>query len=201
MSSLAVRRYYNTELNDCINEIEKKNNVKVKACVVGGYRELEVQRGKCQARSFAVVSLAASALLIYSSVILAYGSGKAYSEFENEGGLSNGGSSVGGHSAEWWPKALESAATVGLSFYVLYYKGKFHNMARLCKEKISQISQDTPEKKELIEGLVDYSREKTEELRLKFPIVGDSELTILPLQNEEGAADVGVVIDSALEDN
>jgi len=181
MSSLAVRRFGNSELNHHIDQIEKEV---FKSAVVIGYKKLEEQRGKCRARALAISSAIFSGWCIFSSVLSAYSTGKAYDEFVGEGGFSNGGGSIGGHTAEWWPRIFGSIFTSVSWIYLLHNKGKFHNMARLCKEKILQIEQTSPDERETILGIVDYSVVETERYRGNIPFFGDDKFILLPQQDD-----------------
>lgn len=183
--SLAVRRYNNQTLNELVEEIEEKQRIGIRSAVYKGYGALEEQRGKMAARSLVISSVAFSAWCIFSSVLSAYGAKKAYDEFEEEGGFSDGGGSIGGHTAEWWPRVFGSIITSLSWIYFLNNKGMFHHTANLYDRKISEIEEfDDDEKVDTVEGLIDSGIQATEEYRGKIPIFGDEKYVFLPKHDQ-----------------
>lgn len=188
--SLEVRRFENHEINTCLNEIEDKSKIGIKSAVGIGYGKLEEQRGKCLSRVVAVSSVVFSGWCLFSASLSGFGTVKAYDEFGDDGGFSDGGGSIVGHTAEWWPRVIGSTVTSISWIYFLNNKGKFHNLARLCEEKIASIPSSMQgvdldvetAQKEMRRAIIDYHKEKSREYRGKLPFFGDDEYIIQPSQ-------------------
>jgi len=190
MSSLAISRRENPELNRRIEEIKQQSQIRIKSAVIVGYRELEIQNGKCSSRMLAIFSVAFSAWCIFSSVLSAYGAVKAYDEFTDEGGFLNGGSSIGGHTAEWWPRIAGSVFTSLSWIYLLHNKGMFHHISKLYKKAVNQADESEIDNKEdIVHGLIASGVQETEEYRGKLPFFGERNRFIVHKSQEDSQID------------